>query len=51
MAQKNSPTNKPPPEAAPKRKVVTGAAAVGEMAAMERTAKRKQLAKQARQAV
>jgi hypothetical protein len=42
MAQKNSPTNKPPPKQTPKGKVVTGAAAVAEMAAMERAAKRQQ---------
>ena len=40
MAQKNSSTNKP--KQAPKGKVVTGAAAVAEMAAMERAAKRQQ---------
>jgi hypothetical protein len=43
MAQKT--TNKPPPKQAPKGKVVTGAAAVAEMAAMERTAKRQQQSK------
>ena len=42
MAQKSSPTNKPPLKSAPKGKVVTGAAAVAEMAAMQRAAKRQQ---------
>ena len=45
MAQKNSSTNKAPPKQALKGKVVTGAAAVAEMAAMERQAKRQQQAK------